>query len=90
MEYQDFLKQKMVSHNASGFEVNIGSINQKLFDWQQVIIRWSIYQGCSALFEDCGLGKTFQELAWADLVHKHTNKDVLILVPLAVAKQTQR
>lgn len=90
MDYQEFLKQKMVSHQASGFDVSRKDINQLLFDWQQVIVRWSLFQGCSALFEDCGLGKTFQELAWADLVHKHTNKDVLILVPLAVAKQTQR
>jgi hypothetical protein len=40
------------------------------------------------LLEDCGLGKTIQELVWAQNVIEHTNKPVLILTPLAVGPQT--
>ena len=44
--------------------------------------------GKFALFEDCGLGKTIQQLEWADKVSKHTQGTVLILAPLAVISQT--
>ena len=54
------------------------------------IVKWALKKGKAALFEDCGLGKTLQQLEFAYQVHKHTNGDVLILAPLAVAKQTQR
>lgn len=47
-------------------------------------------KGKAALFEDCGLGKTAQQLAWADCVSRHTKKPVLILTPLSVSRQTQR
>jgi hypothetical protein len=40
--------------------------------------------------EDCGLGKTVQELVWADNIVRKTNRAVLILTPLAVAYQTKR
>jgi hypothetical protein len=41
------------------------------------------------LFEDCGLGKTPQQLIWADKVRSKAG-DVLIAAPLAVSKQTIR
>ena len=40
------------------------------------------------MFEDCGLGKTIQQLEWADKVQKHIDKPVLILAPLGVIGQT--
>jgi hypothetical protein len=43
-----------------------------------------------AIFADCGLGKTAMQLVWAENVHRHTNKPVLILTPLAVARQTRK
>jgi hypothetical protein len=61
-----------------------------LFDWQRVLVRWALGKGRCAIFADCGLGKTPIQLVWADLVHKHTGQDILILAPLAVSKQTQR
>jgi DNA modification methylase len=61
-----------------------------LFDWQKVVVRWALGKGKAALFEGCGLGKTLQQLAWADEVSRHTKGDVLILAPLAVAEQTKR
>ena len=50
---------------------------------------WAIRQGRAALFEDCGLGKSVQELVWAQNVHKHTGKPVLLLTPLAVTFQME-
>ena len=37
---------------------------------------------------NCGLGKTLQQLEWARQVSSHTEGNVLILTPLAVAHQT--
>lgn len=42
------------------------------------------------MFADCGLGKTLMQLVWAENVHRHTNKPVLVVAPLAVAEQTVR
>jgi hypothetical protein len=52
------------------------------------LIDWSLWKGRSAIFADCGLGKTLMQLAWAENVVRHTNRPVLILTPLAVALQT--
>jgi hypothetical protein len=45
-------------------------------------------KGRSAIFADCGLGKTLMQLEWARQVFIKTKKPVLILAPLAVAGQT--
>ena len=86
MNYQDFLQQKTTRIEPVGFEAE--SLNPFLFDWQSQIVRWALRRGRAALFEDCGLGKTLQQLVWADEVSRHTGKPVLILTPLAVGKQT--
>lgn len=39
---------------------------------------------------NCGLGKTIQQLVWAQNVVQKTNKPVLILTPLSVGPQTLR
>ncbi len=59
-----------------------------LFDFQQSLVDWSLRKGRSAIFADCGLGKTPIQLVWAENVVRRTNKPVLILTPLAVAAQT--
>ena len=61
-----------------------------LFDFQKYLVDWSLRKGTSALFADCGMGKTPMQLVWADNVVRKTNKPVLILTPLAVAGQTLR
>lgn len=86
MEYKEFLKTKEVHIEDSGF--NPEELNENLFDFQKDIVRWALRKGKCALFEDTGLGKTIQQLAWADAVSKHENGKVLILAPLAVSKQT--
>ena len=90
MDYIDFLKSKQITIEPSGFDINISELNTMLFDWQKDIVKWALRKGKCALFEDCGLGKTPQQLEFAYQVHKHTGGNILILAPLAVAKQTQR
>jgi hypothetical protein len=88
MDYQEFLQQKQLIVPAVGIDVDVNEINPILFGFQRDIIVWGLKKGRSALFEGCGLGKTFQQSEWGRLVHKYTQGNVLILAPLAVSSQT--
>lgn len=90
MTYREFLERKAMTIQNSGFTADRSLINDKLFEWQKDVVVWALKKGKCALFEDCGLGKTAQQLEWARQVHIHTGENVLILAPLAVARQTQR
>lgn len=58
--------------------------------FQRDIAQWACQRGRAAIFAGTGLGKTIQELAWAQQVCAHTGGRVLIFTPLAVAEQTVR
>lgn len=88
LSYAEFLASKHIRPEPSGFEP--GEICPKLFDWQIRIVEWACRQGKAGIWAGTGLGKTGMQLAWADQVHRHTGRDVLILTPLAVARQTVR
>lgn len=88
--YDAFLTTKRENVKPVGFEVEDSAISAKLFDWQRHIVKWALARGRAALFEDCGLGKTAQQVEWARHVVEHTGRAVLILAPLAVADQTVR
>jgi hypothetical protein len=68
---------------ADGF-----SVPGSLFPHQSALVAWALRRGRAAIFADTGLGKSRMQLAWADAVHRHTGRPVLILAPLAVAAQT--
>lgn len=87
-DYYSFLARKHAVVDMTGFEVAPDRINHKLYPFQRDIVRWALRLGRSAMFEECGLGKTAQESEWARLVVEHTNDRVLMLAPLAVAYQT--
>jgi len=87
MTYQEFLKTKEVSYTPTGFECNVR--NENLFGWQNDVVRWALRKGKSAIFSDCGTGKTRMELQWAKMVSDHEGKPVMILAPLAVTQQTK-
>ena len=89
MEYHDFIRSKETSVQQSGFDSDKSTYNKNLFEWQKDIVHWALKKGKACLFEDCGLGKTLQQLSFADEVCKHTGGNVLILAPLAVAAQTK-
>lgn len=90
MDYKSFLREKSVTFRPSGFDVALSKLNPMLYDWQKVLVRWALARGRAALFEDCGLGKTPQQLVWSQAVHEYTSGDILILAPLAVSAQTIR
>lgn len=87
-EYLEFLEKKKKKHILSGFDVPIDELNKKLFPFQKFCVQRALKAGKYALFEDCGLGKTFQQLEWASKVSDKENGWVLILAPLAVKAQT--
>ena len=88
--YDAFLATKRENVKAVGFDVEESAMTPMLFDWQRHIVKWALARGRAALFEDCGLGKTAQQVEWARHVVAHTGRAVLILAPLAVADQTVR
>ena len=88
MNYKKFLNTKKIKNNTNGF--NPLWIPDFLYDFQKELVEWSIRKGKAALFEDCGLGKTPQQLVWAQNIIKKTNGNVLIVTPLAVSQQTIR
>jgi DNA modification methylase len=88
MEYNKFLQQKQVIKKPSGLNVPREQLNPMLFDFQADIVHWCLQRGKSAIFADCGLGKTLMQLDWAHQIHRKENKPILILAPLAVSQQT--
>ncbi|MBQ1364242.1 MAG: DEAD/DEAH box helicase [Clostridia bacterium] len=87
MEYRDFIKSKALNYQPTGFDCE--ERNPALFGWQNDVVRWALRKGKCAIFSDCGTGKTRMLLQWAEMVHRHTGRPVLILAPLAVAQQTR-
>lgn len=86
--YREFLQAKSQLGGTAGFEPIW--IPDCMFPFQRYLTEWAIRMGRAALLEDCGLGKTLQQLVWAENVVRHTNKPVIIITPLAVSQQTAR
>ena len=87
-EYMDFLETKKSQRIESGFAVEDSELNQALFPFQRYCVKRALAAGKFALFEDCGLGKTIQQLEWAQKVFERISQPILILAPLAVISQT--
>ena len=88
ISYLEFLEQKKIRIEESGFIIPDNALNPALFDFQRHIVKKALKAGKYAIFADCGLGKTLMQLDWAHHVTTHTQRPVLILCPLAVAGQT--
>lgn len=85
INYQEFINNKSKMHESRG--INEFTITAPLFEFQREIVAWALRKGRSAIFADCGLGKTLMQLEWARIVSQ-LEGPVLILAPLAVAHQT--
>lgn len=85
MDYQSFLATKAIKAKSLGIECIPSDIHPSLYGFQNHLVRWAVAKGRSAIFADCGLGKTFMQLEWARLI----GGNVLIIAPLAVAHQTR-
>lgn len=81
-DYKKFLAGKRLETRFPGIEPR--EPHPILFDFQRDLVKWALRRGRACLFEDCGLGKTFQQIEWA----RQIPGNVLILAPLAVADQT--
>ena len=86
--YAEFLASKTQLADDGGFEPTY--LPDHLFDFQRLLVEWSVRKGRAAIFADCGLGKSPMELAWAENVRQHTGKPVLIIAPLAVGFQLEQ
>lgn len=84
--YADFLTRKVRESADHGDVVDPGALHPTLFSWQAEVTSWALRKGRAAIFADCGLGKTFMQVAWADQAAERA----LILAPLSVARQTVR
>lgn len=88
MSYAKFLEDKKRIDRPIGI-LDGYTLNPMLFPFQQDCVRFALRRGRAGLFEDCGLGKSFQQLEWARVISEHKDGGrVLILAPLAVAQQT--
>ncbi len=91
-EYVDFLAAKIRRHGEHGTACTAGEVHPMLKDWQREIVAWAVRKGRAALWEDTGLGKTFQQIEWARLSAPGSGGfgRGLIVAPLAVCEQTVR
>lgn len=71
MSYSDFIESKRCLNTNNGFKPLY--INDKMFDFQKELLEWSVMKGSSAIFADCGLGKSICELAWGENIVRKTN-----------------
>lgn len=88
--YQTFLDRKKIVDIPTGFEPNGTVDDSPLFDFQKDVVKWACRRGRAALLEDCGLGKTPQQLVWAQQCAERTGKKMLVLAPVGVTHQHVR
>lgn len=88
MDYRTFIESKAIVAKACGIDAEVD--NPALFPFQQHVVKKLLKLGRGAGFESTGLGKSRQEIEWANQVNLATGDRVLMLAPLAVAKQTTR
>ena len=90
MDYQAFLKGKVITAKKSGFDVLPEEINPRLLPHQRDAVAWACRGGRRALFESFGLGKSVQQLEWCRLVTEHNSGYALIVLPLGVKQEFAR
>jgi len=83
--YSEFIEAK--KHSLGEFGFNCIWLPSMAFDFQSHIIEKALQKGRIGIFADTGLGKTLIQLSIAHNIVLKTNKNVLILTPLAVAFQ---
>lgn len=88
MDYKEFIKNKQKLKVKEMIDISSLTFNRHLKDFQLHSVKWALKIGRTALFEDCGLGKTIQLLEWCNQINKYTKMPTLILSPLAVVGQT--
>ncbi|QNV11270.1 DNA methyltransferase [Elizabethkingia anophelis] len=88
MNYNDFLKNKVIISEDFGFEAS--ELSPKLHLHQPDIVRWSLAGGRRAIFASFGLGKSMMQLEIAKQCILKENKPFLIVCPLGVVQEFKR
>ena len=86
MSFENYIIGKSQLTDGTGFHPVF--MPEYLKDFQKSLVEWSVKNARCGLFEDCRLGKTVQQLVWAENVVRQTNGRVLILTPLSISEQT--
>ena len=84
-DYDRFIERKSQANLNHGFKPTF--VPDYLFDFQKALLEWALHKGRSAIFADCGLGKSVMELVWGVNVCDKTKGRVLLLTPIAVGHQ---
>jgi SNF2-related domain len=87
VNYDDFIAAKSAVAASVGLSTP-QTLPAALRPFQRDIVTWGLQRGRAAVFAGTGLGKTFQQLSWAQAVREDTKRPQLVLAPLAVAQQT--
>lgn len=90
MNYDNFLRSKVITAPESGFDVADSEINPALKPHQRAAVKWACKGGRRALFESFGLGKTIQELEFCRLCAEHSGGRALLVLPLGVRQEFTR
>lgn len=85
-DYAAFVRSKLSTVPPTGIPAGF-TLPESLFGHQSALTSWALRRGRAAIFADTGLGKMRMELAWANAVHKHIARPIMIHTPLAVAAQ---
>lgn len=89
LDYAEFIHRKHLRYESHGFEVDERELNKHLRGFQRSSVGYYLRKGRSASFMGCGLGKTIQQLCFADEILKRNPKEMTILLcPPAVQWQT--
>lgn len=90
MEYEQFLKNKVIVSENFGFQVSRESLNPWLKDHCKDICQWALNGGRRAIFANFGLHKTSMQLEIANQCILKTGKPFLIVCPLAVVGEFRK
>lgn len=96
MSYEDFIRAKTAIVLPDGMpDPPSFNYSRNLFPFQEALTRWQLRLGRGLIGCATGLGKTAQQLVFADQVTRYCTRDLhqghfLLLAPLAVAQQTIR
>ena len=66
MDYSEFINGKKRRSSFFGFDAD--NISPVLFPFQMDVVKWAVKLGRASIFQDCGMGKTLQQIEWARLI----------------------
>lgn len=78
-EYLKFLEKKKSQRIDSGFDIDDKNLNPNLFPFQKYCVKRALKSGKFALFEDCGLGKTIQQLGMDSEIARDAGLNLLFV-----------